>query len=651
MILVFADRSDDDLYQQALTFARTLGDGDVQAVGIDDPNGYSPDGWATALANATAERGPSVVVAPGTERGNEVLAHVAAILDLPFAANCTKATPGDPLTLTRVRWGGSLLEEARLHGSPALLTVAPHAVAADDRSRTTSSSSRRLPRRRSPRIRTRRDRHRRRVARRRGRGRVRRARRRVGGGLRRDRGAGRAARRRGRLLARGDERRLAAAHRSGRPDWDEDLALAVHRVRDQRRHPAHGRLQGGQEADGDQPRQRGVDLRERRLRRVRRPARGRARRSRPRSAEQGAADSFADLRAGAGRRPRRERHAVHHPRPPAHRARTKSGADRTNGRRSAPSAQRGRDRARAAQAAPAARSGAVARVHLLGLHDPPPDDPDRADRHRRQARHAAVARPSGLVRAARRHLLRARARGRDRGAVDPQGAEAKALRGQPSRRGRPDPGADRDDRDQPAALARDADRAPPERMARELVPGLQRPVAPVRRQPDHEGARAGVRVDPRADDPRLPRLPPPLQAPAHLRRGGQRVVRAHSRRGPARAAQVRRPRRSRRRTPLRRGRVKRPDVEAGARHVLVHRVRPLPGRVSGVRHRQDPQPEARDHGAARRRVRGGHRRAAGPGRGSRGKHLGLRDVRGVHRRRARSRSSTSITSSTCAGTW
>ncbi len=131
MILVFADRSDDDLYQQALTFARTLGDGDVQAVGIDDPNGYSPDGWATAMANATAEHGPTVVVGPGTERGNEVLAHVAAILDLPFAANCTKATPGDPLTLTRVRWGGSLLEEARLHGSPALLTVAPHAVAAD----------------------------------------------------------------------------------------------------------------------------------------------------------------------------------------------------------------------------------------------------------------------------------------------------------------------------------------------------------------------------------------------------------------------------------------------------------------------------------------------------------------------------------------
>jgi electron transfer flavoprotein alpha subunit len=133
MVLLFAERSDDELYRQALAFARNLGD-DVHAVGIDDPAGYSPDAWAMALAGATTERAATVLVAPGTERGNEVLAHVAAMLDQPMAANCTAATPGEPLTLTRVRWGGSLLEEARLHGSPALLTVAPHAVAATDES-------------------------------------------------------------------------------------------------------------------------------------------------------------------------------------------------------------------------------------------------------------------------------------------------------------------------------------------------------------------------------------------------------------------------------------------------------------------------------------------------------------------------------------
>ncbi len=131
MVLVFAERSDDELFRQAIAFARGLSPDDVRAVGIDDAGGYSPDGTATALAGVIRKRAPSAVVAPGTERGNEVLAHVSAELDLPMAANCVSVTPGDPLTLTRMRWGGSLLEDARLHGTPALLTAAPHAVAAD----------------------------------------------------------------------------------------------------------------------------------------------------------------------------------------------------------------------------------------------------------------------------------------------------------------------------------------------------------------------------------------------------------------------------------------------------------------------------------------------------------------------------------------
>jgi electron transfer flavoprotein alpha subunit len=71
------------------------------------------------------------VVGPGSERGNEVLAHVAAKLDQPMAANCMSIAPGDPATVIRMRWGGSLLEEARVNGSPLLLTVAPHAVVSE----------------------------------------------------------------------------------------------------------------------------------------------------------------------------------------------------------------------------------------------------------------------------------------------------------------------------------------------------------------------------------------------------------------------------------------------------------------------------------------------------------------------------------------
>src|SRR6202042_611513 len=116
----------------------------------------------------------------------------------------------------------------------------------------------------------------RRVAGRGGRCRLGRSRRRVGRGLLGDRGARGAARRGGRMLARGDQRRLAAAHRPGRPDGHEDLAGDLHRLRDQRCDPAHGRLQGRQAAARDQSRRRGVDLHQRRLRGDRRSARGRA---------------------------------------------------------------------------------------------------------------------------------------------------------------------------------------------------------------------------------------------------------------------------------------------------------------------------------------------------------------------------------------
>ena len=116
-VLCFVD--DDELSAQAAGFARTIGD--VRAVTIDGD--YQPAAWAKALAAEEAD----AIVAAGSDRGNELLAHVAARLEQPFAANVTAL---DDDVVTRIRWGGSLLEEARLHGSPRLVTVAPHTQAA-----------------------------------------------------------------------------------------------------------------------------------------------------------------------------------------------------------------------------------------------------------------------------------------------------------------------------------------------------------------------------------------------------------------------------------------------------------------------------------------------------------------------------------------
>lgn len=127
-VLVLVEK-DSEPSRQAMTLARKFGDA-LFAVPIDGPEPFAPDACAAVLLLAADELGVSAVFAAGTERGNDVMARLAARAGLPLAANCVSVAPGDPVTVTRLRWGGSLLEEARLHTSRPLITVAPHTVAA-----------------------------------------------------------------------------------------------------------------------------------------------------------------------------------------------------------------------------------------------------------------------------------------------------------------------------------------------------------------------------------------------------------------------------------------------------------------------------------------------------------------------------------------
>jgi electron transfer flavoprotein alpha subunit len=147
----------EDLSLQAVTFARGLADqlqqplhavlvgsndqsvgSTLGAYGVDsvtlanhpDLTGFAPMAAARTVVQLIEENGAQAAVAVGSDRGNEVMAHVSAMLDLPLAADCLTVTAGDPVQVTRSRWGGSLLEEADLHGSPVLLTVAPHSTEA-----------------------------------------------------------------------------------------------------------------------------------------------------------------------------------------------------------------------------------------------------------------------------------------------------------------------------------------------------------------------------------------------------------------------------------------------------------------------------------------------------------------------------------------
>jgi electron transfer flavoprotein alpha subunit len=155
MVLVFVEHAGgepDELSLQALTLARgyaggepveavtigpgaadaapALGDHGVATVHVAElDGGYAPQAYGRAVAELAGRLSPGAVFAAGNDRGNEILAHAAVMTGGVLAANCIAATPGDPAEVTRMRWGGSLLEEARVHGAVKLLTVAPHAVA------------------------------------------------------------------------------------------------------------------------------------------------------------------------------------------------------------------------------------------------------------------------------------------------------------------------------------------------------------------------------------------------------------------------------------------------------------------------------------------------------------------------------------------
>ena len=158
MILVFVETDATDVAEvslESVTFARDLADrigGPVHAVvvgqlpekAVDQLGGYGVAqvhhaggaafdafggaAWATAVQ--AAGEGADAIVAPGTPRGMEVAAHVAARLDVAMAANVTAVAGTGPLRVTRQVLGGGVLEETDLPEHPAVLTVAGHAVEA-----------------------------------------------------------------------------------------------------------------------------------------------------------------------------------------------------------------------------------------------------------------------------------------------------------------------------------------------------------------------------------------------------------------------------------------------------------------------------------------------------------------------------------------
>ncbi len=102
----------------------------LYAAGGPDLASYAAAAWASVIVTVRAQAKSVVVTAAGTPRGNELLAHVAARLDVPMAANAVSFHGLSPLVVTRQVMGGSVWEEMRLPQRPAIFSVAGHAVEA-----------------------------------------------------------------------------------------------------------------------------------------------------------------------------------------------------------------------------------------------------------------------------------------------------------------------------------------------------------------------------------------------------------------------------------------------------------------------------------------------------------------------------------------
>lgn len=91
---------------------------------------YATETYTTVCAKAVEHLSPMMVLMGATTTGRDLAARLAARLNAPLAMDVMKTkAEGETVTLTRPVYGGKLLANIRLEGSPKIVTLRPHAGA------------------------------------------------------------------------------------------------------------------------------------------------------------------------------------------------------------------------------------------------------------------------------------------------------------------------------------------------------------------------------------------------------------------------------------------------------------------------------------------------------------------------------------------
>ncbi len=94
---------------------------------------YTVDAYTNVLAEVIAQAGPAVVILGATTQGKELAGRLSARLDAGLATDCVAfKMDGGQVTATRPMYGGKVLADVALNGTPVIVALRPNVMAAEE---------------------------------------------------------------------------------------------------------------------------------------------------------------------------------------------------------------------------------------------------------------------------------------------------------------------------------------------------------------------------------------------------------------------------------------------------------------------------------------------------------------------------------------
>jgi electron transfer flavoprotein alpha subunit len=89
---------------------------------------YLTDSYTQVVGDIIAKEEPAVVIVGATSQGKDLSARLAARLNAPLAMDCIAIQTEGDFTVTRPMYGGKILADVTLEGTPKIIAIRPNAM-------------------------------------------------------------------------------------------------------------------------------------------------------------------------------------------------------------------------------------------------------------------------------------------------------------------------------------------------------------------------------------------------------------------------------------------------------------------------------------------------------------------------------------------